>query len=196
MDVEGKLLSVKEFYTLKENVHYHTINHIREMLNNMINYESEIDKYYPSINKNLLIDIILWHDAGYVPGDKENEYEAAALYMKNNKNYNLTVVDAIISTIPFSKQYDSDYNKLIHDLDWFGFSDYNLMVKNDILIRNEYPEIDDKTFWTNKVKFLNYMLGVYGNSLYMSDVFKHLNENAYNNIQKRIKEIKYGMDIM
>jgi hypothetical protein len=70
------------------------------------------------------------------------------------------------------------------------------MVKNDILIRNEYPEIDDKTFWANKIKFLNHMLGVYGNSLYMSDVFKHLNENAYDNIQKRIEEIKYGMDIM
>jgi predicted metal-dependent HD superfamily phosphohydrolase len=190
MDVEGKLSKVKSFYNLDENKFYHTINHIRTMLYTYCIYEDDIDNYYPSLNKELLIDMILWHDAGYVPGCKENEYEAASLYMKNN-DYDYIVVEAIISTIPFTNKYENDYEKLIHDLDWFGFVDYNTMVENDVLIRNEYPDVDDATFFKNKYKFLNQMLEVYGKNLYVSEVFKNLNEVAYQNIQKRMKELLY-----
>lgn len=179
---------IDKFYSHDKKL-YHSIYHVEKMLKDYDKYRNEIMEYYPDIKENIMLDIIIWHDAGYVPGDKNNEVLASALYSNNTDRLNPIVINGILSTIPFIKKYEDDYQKIIHDLDWLSFSDYNRMMEEEILIRNEYSEVDDNIFKEGRKSFLENMLKIYGNQLYVSKVFEKYNDIAFENIKRRINEI-------
>lgn len=179
---------IDKFYSHDKKL-YHSIYHIKKMLKDYDKYRNEIMKYYPDIKENIMLDIIIWHDAGYVPGDKNNEVLASALYSNNTDRLNPIVINGILSTIPFIKRYEDDYQKIIHDLDWLSFSDYNRLIEEEPLIRNEYPQYDDDTFKQGRKSFLENMLKIYDKNLYISKVFEKYNEIAFENIKKHIKKL-------
>jgi predicted metal-dependent HD superfamily phosphohydrolase len=180
--------TINKFYSHDKNI-YHSIYHIKKMLKDYDKNRNDIFYHYPDLNDDIMIDIILWHDAGYLPGDKNNEVLASALYSNNTDRLNPIVINGILSTIPFIKKYDDNYQKIIHDLDWLSFSDYNRLIKEEPLIRNEYPNIDNKLFNQGRKQFLEKMVEIYGNKLYVSKVFEKYNEIALSNIKKRINEL-------
>lgn len=195
MRIEKQLDQVRKFYHLREGEFYHSIDHVRKMLKIFYENESEINKYYPDLDKDILIDSILYHDAGYEPGNPKNEENATIIYMNVaeksiSQQHKINVVEAILGTIPFINEiHETDYEKLLHDLDWFNFSN-NEFIKAEPLIRNEYKQVSDEEFYKARLEFYEKCIEHYGIHLYESKVFEKYNRIAYENIKNRINELK------
>ena len=136
MNLSDYIKTVAPFYTLEIGKSYHNITHIEKMLNIYFKYESDIVASYPDINKELLITSILWHDASYSPYNKENEKTACEIYKNNCSDYDERVVDIIMSTVPFNKVFDTPEKVILHDLDWFSFSDIDILIEDEKLREN------------------------------------------------------------
>lgn len=195
MKIEQQLEKVSKYYHLRENEYYHTIDHIRYMLRKFYEYEKEVDQYYPNLDKSVLIDAILYHDAGYEPGNIKNEDNAAIIYMNKvdhtiTMQHKLKVIEAILSTVPFSSNSkENDCDKILHDLDWIAFST-DKFIHDEKLICNEYKRFSEKAFYKARIKFYEKCLDFYGENLYHSKVFEKYNLIAYKNIKSRIEFLK------
>ena len=189
MNISDYIKTVAPFYTLEIGKSYHNITHIEKMLNIYFKYESDIVASYPDINKELLITSILWHDASYSPYNKENEKTACEIYKNNCSDYDERVVDIIMSTVPFNKVFDTPEKVILHDLDWFGFSDIDILIKDEKLIEQEY-EVAHSVFVEGRRKFYENCLVSFTGGLFKSVVFEKFNEKAILNIKNRVKNIK------
>ena len=189
MNISDYIKTVAPFYTLEIGKSYHNITHIEKMLNIYFKYESDIVASYPDINKELLITSILWHDASYSPYNKENEKTACEIYKNNCSDYDERVVDIIMSTVPFNKVFDTPEKVILHDLDWFSFSDIDILIKDEKLIEQEY-EVAHSVFVEGRRKFYEKCLIDSSSGLFKSKVFEKYNLCATENIKSRIKNIK------
>ena len=181
---EKLLETVSPFYFLKVGESYHNIFHIGRMLDIYIKHRDEIFNKYKNFNEEIFVDALLWHDAGYVPGKKDNEKSACKLYKINNPKYDVKVCELIMSTIPFSSM-DKPEEKILHDLDWFAFSDYEQLCEDEKLIEIEY-NVSHDLFVKGRKDFYIYCLQNFGDGIFKSEIFYYLNVNAKENIQKRI----------
>jgi hypothetical protein len=133
--------TINKFYSHDKNI-YHSIHHIKRMLKDYDKNRNDIFYHYPNLNDDIMIDIILWHDAGYLPGDKNNEVLASALYSNNTDRLNPIVINGILSTIPFIKKYDDNYKKYFsesqtkEDIKVKPFTDYE--EQKEMLINNTH----------------------------------------------------------
>ena len=190
--IELLLQSVKEQYS--NNLAYHNLNHIREMLTQVSCSSYTIGVYYPDIDWEVLVQSILWHDAKYLPGNKLNEYNAVCEYMNfYRENAKVEVIEAIISTIPFyNKGFSTSEQKILHDLDWFGFMEYNKMIENEENIIKEASEYLNLPVSLVKSKQLDFYKKIIAQKqpLYVTTVWGEYNEKALNNVKRRIVELE------
>lgn len=206
--------SVLNLYNVNPN-YYHTYCHYLDCMNkferkiDLLNFEMTKLLQYPfdlrwSID--FFNDVFLWHDSVYIPGNSNNEELSAKEYkrfvtkVKGERFVNFDVYEAILST---KIGYDIDerltskkfkmFCKIIHDIDWLGFANYEECVKNERKIINEALAFTNLTTREVKEKRLEFYESIVDKDLYLTETFGCYNEIARENIQKRIKKLKENL---
>ena len=207
--------SVLNLYNVNPN-YYHTYCHYLDCMNkfkkNMTTLNIEMTKVlgYPfnlEWHKDFFDEVFLWHDSVYVPGNSNNEelsakeYKRFATKIKGERFVNFDVYEAILSTkigydIEGLKENTESqkrfklFCKIIHDIDWLGFANYEECLKNERKIINECLAFTDLTTNEIKEKRIKFYESIADKDLYLTETFGCYNEIARENIQKRINKLK------
>ena len=183
---------VKRFYS-NDIKKYHTIFHVKNLFDLYLENRKNFQEEFPTLNEKDLYEAIAWHDSVYIPGCPLNEeFSAQLFYHIMNLNEHSSVYDIIISTKIGTKKFNNPEEKVMHDLDWSGFSDYNQMLENEKKIF--YESTCDEKYTENEVyqNQLKFYKSIVDNNIYVTNTFKnlHCNEAAKRNLEKRIKEME------
>jgi predicted metal-dependent HD superfamily phosphohydrolase len=193
----------KEYYSTNEK-HYHTIHHIENLLNLWNEYKDEFKKEYPDLNEEALITAIKWHDSYYIPGDSNNELNSILNYMNASSKeigyengYNISIgTDPLVcliieSTIVGYDQFDLlPELKVMHDLDWSGFNDYEIFKNNCEKICLEAIEVgklEEIDVRRNQIQFYRKFAE---KPLYLTKTFEKFNNVAKDNMLKLANELE------
>lgn len=182
---------VLNFYRSNPN-YYHTTNHIMTMTHTLFEVYGYL-RPMMDIDIHELFEAIMWHDAVYVPGNKNNEELSAKEYVqymiKHGYSPDQYVVNLILSTkIKHIPQNDSE--KLMHDLDWMNFGDYEKCYKAEKRIIKEAIDLTTMSKKEIKTKQLEFYKSLIGKQIFYTDAFNSLNNKAQENIKIRIKKLE------
>lgn len=187
------ILNIEVSYNLKEHIiisylngnSYHNLDHINYCLSKFI-------KYAEFINDKLTVFYsILFHDIVYDPKNNNNEEQSVInfinFFLLKNININIDKVsNYIMSTVDHKRSTDDDLNIFL-DIDMMILSEnYDIFLKYCESIRSEYNHIKDSDFNFARLKFLNKCRH---SVIFNSDIFEHLNEKAYKNIDSYTKSV-------
>lgn len=170
--------------------------------NNTITFD---ERYYQFFNL-----VFLWHDSVYLPiqsdGNTNEELSAreAEKFMRKayGKNYvNYDILEAIKSTaynydiqnMPEETIGQTHFKflcKVIHDIDWFNFSDYEMCVKAERKVINESMAFTGLSANEVKAARLAFYKEIVNTDLYLTETFGKYNENAKKNIKIRIAKLE------
>ena len=187
----------REFYKTNTE-YYHTINHVYDLLNLFQKYRAEFLHEYPNLNEFALFEAIKWHDSFYIPGYECNENKSAAQFLIYNDNSKLTsdtidLIDLIITSTKIGYNFTDELPsecKVMHDLDWSGFNDYELFKTNREKIYREAVEVgkfDSCTVRRNQIDFYRKFSE---KPLYLTKTFSKFNDIAKENMLKLADELE------
>lgn len=159
------ILLIEDLYMEHKPLQYHNADHIKDLLHKFINtdYFNEIDVKH----HNGFIMSIIYHDCVYSPKRNDNEERSIKRFyrmVRSNEYNNNYEYDEYIPNLILSTKYNNPQNtvdeKVLHDLDYSGFSDDIFKYKERMYdIWCEYkPHITYEEYKTNKIKFLNSLL--------------------------------------
>lgn len=208
----------KKFYSINKD-HYHTIYHIENLLKLWEAYKDEFMKEFPELDEETLITAIKWHDNHYVPGDELNEVKSVENYINAVRDYVNEMmeskdVDATIFTLfnplvgfiiestkigyNFTDESPAEC-KVMHDLDWSGFNDYEAFKSNcekiyqEAIDHNPFSE-EDETFGQkvrkNQIEFYRKFAE---KPLYLTKTFSKFNDMARKNMLRLADELEENM---
>lgn len=192
---------VAKWYRTDEK-YYHTIDHVRNMFKLFLMYENQFDEefkdddiwYNAEDGKRNLFWSIAYHDAFYMPGFCMNEKFSAEIADEQLWKVcgidRVAIKNIIISTVPGWKQIDNSLKKIIHDLDWSGFLDYNVMLSNEKKILTEAVEVgryNKNVVVANQIKFYKEFANV---DTYLTKTFAKFNDCVKINLNRRIGELE------
>ena len=175
---------------------YHTIFHIDKMLEDLDelvkNVKVSEDEYFQ------LYVAICFHDIVYVPGSLDNEKKSAEVFEERNYDLDKETVkkikDLILSTqvifgIDRNTKTEDTLEKIIHTLDWNGFTDYKMMSDNREKIFYEACAVkfEPITILETQINFY-YSIIKAMNKGYKIDYFnEENNKKAYDNLNEIVK---------
>lgn len=205
----------KKFYSINKD-HYHTIYHIDDLLRLWETHKDEFMEEFPELDEETLTTAIKWHDSHYVPGDELNEVKSVENYINTVADYISEMmeskdVDATIFTefnplvclviestkigYNFTDELPSEC-KVMHDLDWSGFNDYETFKNNcekiyqEVIDHNPFPK-EDETFGQkvrrNQIEFYRKFAE---KPLYLTKTFSKFNDIAKENMLKLADELE------
>lgn len=142
---------------------------------------------------------ILFHDIGYMEGAEGHEDRSADFaeaYLRDRTTIQLAVRQGVAAVIRFTKM---DYSNeiayplkyFVRDLDWVGFRDYDTMVVNEGLLKQENPKCTKKQF---REKALEFYASLLTKQIFHTPLFTSWNIAARYNIKRRIFELKVELD--
>ena len=189
-ELEKSLLEKVKNYYSTDGYKYHTINHVKDLFKLYYQFRDRFLKEFPELNEEDLFESIAWHDSVYIVGNPENEELSAYLYSLKVKDKKSIIYDAILSTKIGNTKFKNPVEKVLHDLDWSGFSDFNLLQKNEEKIF--FEAISNSKFKAEVVKDNQYKFykSLVDKDIYVTETFKEANEIARKNLQLRIKQIE------
>ncbi len=174
-----------------KSLQYHNADHIKDLLHKFVNtdYFNEID----SKHHNGFIMSIIYHDSVYSPKRNDNEEQSIKRFYRivrskeynNNYEYDEYIPNLILST-KYSNPQNTVDEKVLHDLDYSGFSDDIFTYKERIYdVWSEYkPHITYDEYKIKKVQFLK--------SLLKSKIYYYDHTYCETTARKNIEyEIKY-----
>lgn len=175
---------------------YHGLSHCENMLQNMEKYIAS-ENYKPQ-NKALFRLAIFTHDR-FPDVDESIQYALNILNKSEDTNIksssNRKILYGLIHSTDHMKNISeyTDDEKLISDLDLFILgSDPKTYLKYKEGIRDEYKNVDIKTFSKARIEILNKFLC--RNSIYKLPFFKtNYENNARKNLSAEIKELKNNL---
>lgn len=184
---------VRKFYRTNEE-YYHTIHHIEKMFDIYFDHEKEFEKEFPNHSKKLLFNGIAYHDSFYIPGYKYNERMSAKIayydLFKEMTEYEVSIVERMILSTDINFPLDmlniKDEERILHDLDWSRFLNYDTIVLDDEKILKEAQFLSGYTsdvVIKNQLKFYKY----YKNKkIFLTETFKQYEDIVKDNMDKRI----------
>lgn len=199
-----------DYFYSKNDKHYHTIYHINNLLKLWKEYREEFLKEYPNLNEDALIEAIKWHDSYYVPGNPTNELQSVDYYINassikvgHENGYNVSIgPNPLVCLIIESTQIGYDFTnmpaecKVMHDLDWSGFNDYETFKNNcekiyqEVIDNNPFTK-EDETFGQkvrkNQIDFYRKYAEI---PLYFTKTFSKFNDVARENMLKLADELE------
>ena len=206
----------KKFYSVNKN-HYHTIYHIENLLKLWEVYKDEFKNEFPKLDEDSLLLAIKWHDSHYIPDDESNEVKSVYNYINSVYNYvnkmietkdvNSTIftlfnplVRLIIESTKIGYDFTEDLPiecKIMHDLDWSGFIDYETFKNNCEKIYQEVIDFNispDENFRKNVRKNqINFYRKFAEKPLYMTKTFSKFNDIAGKNMLRLADELEENM---
>ena len=204
-----------KFYSTNKK-HYYTIHHIENLLKLWETYKDEFMKEFPELDEETLITAIKWHDSHYVPGDELNEVKSVENYinavgdyvneMMESKDVDATIFtlfNPLVGFIIESTKIGYDFTdespdecKVMHDLDWSGFNDYETFKNNcekiyQEVIDHNSSSLEDETFGQkvrkNQIEFYRKFAE---KPLYLTKTFSKFNDIAKENMLKLAHELE------
>ena len=152
-------------------------------------YKDKLKEEFPELQDEIIYDIIHYHDVVYEVTSDCNEEKSVQKYLDDGGREK-EVIEAILSTKIDNENYESHYEKVIHDLDYGVFRDYIELCESEKKIYNEIMDNSDYT----KEECIKGRLEFYKNLLkknvFQTKTFSIFNEVANMNIQSRIKEME------
>ena len=147
--------------------HYHTVNHLIWVIQNI-----ETNMYFKELNvyeKHALLLAAFFHDAIYDPKRKDNEDQSIKLFVSSFKAKDIKMLDTVCELIECTKHRKRPINKLqriLWDADNKGFfRGYDIMLKSEKLIRQEYSHFSNKEYKKGRLEFLNSCKGLFDSSV-------------------------------
>ena len=152
------------FWTQKTRF-YHNINHLIQILQD-IEKNIWFKELYP-FEKRVLLLAAFFHDAIYDPKKKNNEDESIKYFKESfilhNDYYTREKVIGLIEVTKYRKRPFSKLAQIFWDADNAGFKKgYDIIFKNEKLIRKEFSFVPDKEYKENRIKFLKSCIGLFG----------------------------------
>lgn len=178
---------------------YHTIHHIDTMLSILEDKWKEIKEEFPELTEKDYTELwiaICFHDSIYKPGDSKNEVNSANLFSLTFNFLDLDkkkIENLILSTIPFSDKINTPLEKILHDLDWLGFSDLKTATLNEGKIINEFVSAgySNKECITGQKNFYKKLLEKIQNQpLYLTKTFASCNDSVKSVLENRISYLE------
>ncbi len=153
--------------------HYHTVNHLTQVLADIENDYRFKDL---SVNKkHALLLAAFFHDIVYDPKRQDNEEKSIEYFIRSYKGHDPRMIDTVCEIIECTKYRKRPTNKLqriMWDADNKGFTEgYETLLKNEKLIRKEFIHLSHKEYKEKRITFLNSFKG-----LFNSSVDKHLDK--------------------
>lgn len=202
VETEYLLKLVDTFYK-NDYRYYHTIHHVKKMFQMLEQYQELFDEEFKGndeYNIDLVKYAIAYHDAYYIPGFQGNEYMSAKLaeFDLNNKldSADKIIVISLIESTDISYQclkHSTCNIKILHDLDWSRFINYDEIIDDDLKVFNEafdtfhcqskYHKIiveNQKEFYQ---KYCN-------RDIFYTNTFSKYNKIAKENMKKRLEYFK------
>lgn len=146
---------------------YHTVNHLIWVLQNL-----EKDTHFRELNvyeKHALLLAAFFHDVVYDPKQKDNEDKSIEVFRRSFKNDDPRMVNTVCELIEVTKHRRRPLSKLprmLWDADNKGFTlGYDIMLKSEKLIRQEYSHLSDKNYKEGRLQFLNTCKGLFNSSV-------------------------------
>ncbi len=172
----------------KSKKYYHTIYHIYDIIENFAKNKNKFLDEFPNLNLEILTDAIIFHDIIYIPGNNDNEEKSVELYNRYN-NFNKQVSQVIISTKIGVTEFKTPEEKVMHDLDWFGFSEAQMMVENEnkIFLEAFNAGFNKNVIIENQLKFYKSIENI---NIYQTKTFSKYNSFAIKNIKNRIFDLQ------
>ena len=165
--------------------HYHTLQHLDNLLAQLIEIKGEIQ------NWEAILFTLYYHDIVYDPLKSDNEEKSAALAEKRMKQISVSADTIerckkhILATKSHLKSTDSDTNYFTDaDLAVLGqpWEAYTLYYKN---VRKEYAIYPDLVYHAGRKKVLHHFLTM--DNIFKTDFFYHkFEKQAKQHIQKEI----------
>jgi len=147
--------------------HYHTVDHLISVIQNI-----ESNMYFKELNvyeKHVLLLAAFFHDAIYNPKRKDNEDQSIKLFISSVKSKDVKMLDTVCDLIECTKHRKRPINKLqriFWDADNKGFfKGYDIMLKTETFIRQEYSHLSNKEYKKNRIEFLNLCKGLFNSSV-------------------------------
>lgn len=193
---------------------YHSKYHVEQMLLIALRYREDIIEACPCFEHILswseLFNAIIWHDAYHSLKEPFNELHAAYLYTFNSKdpetskNYDVFMdhasaqrsADAILATRYGFESFQNDIQRVLHDLDWYCFSDIHRLKHAENLIFEEFQKQKLGTVAQAveaRRRFYSEIL-VSKQPIFVSAWMKDRNDDAIKLIQERIEYLAGGHD--
>lgn len=191
-------------FSYKENHReYHNQHHIKNMLTNFKRIQNKHNVFNEK-EEFAIIYAIIFHDANYIPGDKENEDKSAKFAvnvlrvnrkvinpMLNIDNEEYKEIESLVYKLIMSTQYpftpsyykekfklnEREYHciKMMHDLDFLSLStNYHQFIKRQKQTRKEYCNYHNKKDNEEFVKIQKNFM--------MKEILKKDENNKINNI--------------
>ena len=194
---------------------YHTIHHITNMFELYEKYKSEFDKeiekeyeeykQYSDYNKliekqkEILYWSIAYHDSYYMPGFTINEQISAKIadyelhkiigYSKY-ADYSYEVKDTILSTDISNTNFDTAIKRILHDLDWSGFTDYYKFFENHVKIFTEAVCVGEYDLNVVKENQLKFYKSIIDKDIFKTEFCQDWNKLAKENLTKIISVLE------
>lgn len=186
---------VEQYYAPASEQTYHNIKHIEDSLDTLLLHKEALQNEFPDIEWDMMLQAVLFHDACYQPGDSAAEVEACAVYKRAVRHPDARIMRVIMSTsITMNLEKVRPEEKIMHDLDYFGFSDFDTLKDNEYKLINEYSGslgIPEDDVLTSRIEFYKDTLKeAYKNGgFYLTNTFAKYNDKAIANIERRLEEL-------
>jgi hypothetical protein len=167
-------------------------------------YREEFLKEYPNLNEDALIEAIKWHDSYYVPGDELNEQKSAINFLNfadNSKRSSneIQLIDLIMSSTRIGYNFDFiaiPELKVMHDLDWSGFNDYEIFKNNcekiyqEVIDHNPFLKEDESFGQKVRRNQIEFYRKYAETPLYFTKTFSKFNDVARENMLKLANKLE------
>lgn len=186
---------VEQYYAPASEQTYHNIKHIEDTLDTLLLHKEAIQAEFQDIEWDLMLQSVLFHDACYQPGDSAAEIEACAVYKRAVRNPDVRIMRIIMTTSSVMRlEKLRAEEKIMHDLDYFYFSNFESLKDAEYKIINEYSVnlgIPDNDVLSSRIEFYKDTLKeAYKNGgLYLTNTFAKYNDKAIANIERRLEEL-------
>lgn len=186
---------VEQYYAPANEQTYHNIKHIEYTLDTLLLHKEALQAEFPDIEWDLMLQSVLFHDACYQPGDPAAEVEACAVYKRAVRNPDVRIMRVIMTTSSTMKlEKIRPEEKIMHDLDYFNFSNFETLKDAEYKLINEYSGslgMSEDEVLTARIEFYKDTLKeAYKNGgFYLTKTFAKYSDKAIANIERRLEEL-------
>jgi predicted metal-dependent HD superfamily phosphohydrolase len=178
------------------NNHYHSFNHIKNMINIFELYKEQFKNEGMNCTEKDMYLAIVYHDAVYIPGSFTNEYDSVK-FMQRFGIMSSTIENLIMSTVVDEEHINNWKNysincKIMHDLDWFGFSISTGIYEQNMSIISEVEHYCRNKFSRKEIidARMNFLKSLFDKDIFYTKTLEHLNNKAKENIKKYYENCK------
>ena len=181
---------IESLYSGKKR-YYHTLLHIENLLNQLIEIKNEIN------SRETILFAVYYHDIVYNPLKTDNEERSAEFAETRMKRIFIPhqIIESCKAQILATKKHiinkDIDTNYLIDaDLSILG-QNWNIYSNYSQNVRKEYMEYSDIIYYSGRKKVLNHFLEM--ERIFKTNYFYYkFEQQARKNLQKEIEVIQNG----